>query len=226
MGPGPDQDTFVLRCEGPLTLANAAHNRERLRQAVDRNTSVVIDISETEDVDITFVQLAIAAQKSAAVSGKRIFIGADAANPSFAKLESAHVSSADLPPRVDPPVPAAAATVTSNAVDPSAISTLINELGASAVRQSLDVFFSEMSTRLDALGKLAAPSDAPAIRREAHLLKGSAATFGLVGLAADVAALERDAEIIAAVAYKATVARMAMTLQDSRAALQAVASAA
>ncbi|HEX2839739.1 Hpt domain-containing protein [Hyphomicrobium sp.] len=226
MGPA-HQDMFVLRCEGSLTLAGAAESRARVLQALDHNQAVLVDISEIDDLDVTFVQIALAAQKSVAAKGKQIFIGAPADSTAFQKLQSAQVSPADMPSRIDPPAPAAAAATEDNIkVDTAAIATLINEIGATAVRQSLDVFFSEMTARLASLEQLSADADVNVIRREAHLLKGSAATFGLTGLAADVAMLERDAGTLTADAYKATVARMAAALRSSQAILHAVANAA
>ncbi len=229
MAPAQDQDMFILRGEGSLTLAGAAECRARVLQALAHNKSVLVDISDVDDIDVTFVQIALAAQKSAATKGKQIFIGALANNAAFQKLQSAQVSPADMPVRIDPPAPsvATAAVADDNSqVDTAAITTLINEIGASAVRQSLEVFFSEMTARLSSLERLSVDADVNVIRREAHLLKGSAATFGLTGLAADVAMLERDAGTLTVDAYNATVARMAGALRSSQAILHDVANAA
>ena len=221
-------DPVVVRCDGALTLAAAAEHRERLLRALDDNHAVVVDVRGAEDVDMTFIQLLVAAQKSAAYHGKTVHVGAPEGSLSLAKLMSAAVSSKDFPQRMDVPAglviagaPEAEVALHDGDIDPAAITTLIAEIGAPAVSQSLHVFFSEMFGRLTTLRSLSPKTDASAVLREAHLLKGTAGTFGLRKLSGDIAEFERTAAGMSVAVYKAAVERMTQHLELAQSALEA-----
>jgi HPt (histidine-containing phosphotransfer) domain-containing protein/anti-anti-sigma regulatory factor len=204
------KDPYVLQYQGSLTLASAAHSRDCLLEALNANGDVVVDISRADDVDVTFVQVLVSALKSATAAGKTLSVGAANDDPNLAKLQGAAVSHLDFPARTD---------ITANAstdIDPSAIATLIAEIGAPAVSQSLEVFFDEMSKRIAALQSLSPKADASSVRREAHLLKGTAGTFGLRKLADEVADVERNAADLEPVAYTASVERIRQLLEAAR----------
>jgi HPt (histidine-containing phosphotransfer) domain-containing protein len=213
-----EQDTFVLPCDGSLTLANAAQWRERVLDALDRHPRVVVDVAGAEEIDTTFIQILVAAKKSAAMAGKRIGV-----YPASARLDSANIDTKDFPVRetVRPSigVPAAASA---DDVDRAAIDTLIGEIGADAVRQSLDVFFGEIAARLSTLTSYAGETHNAAVARETHLLKGTAGTFGLKRLAAEVSAFERQSADFGPAAYTAALNGMTDTLRRSQSAILAM----
>ena len=85
----------------------------------------------------------------------------------------------------------------------------------------LGVFFFEMSSRVRALKVLSPKTELPAVLREAHLLKGTAGTFGLRKLSDDVAAFEATAGTLDADAYLAAVERMSGILERAQVAIEA-----
>jgi HPt (histidine-containing phosphotransfer) domain-containing protein len=217
-----EQDTFVLPCDGSLTLANAEQWRERLLDALDRHPRVVVDVAGAEEIDTTFIQILVAAKKSAAIAGKRIGV-----YPASARLDSANIDTKDFPVRetVRPSIgvpAAAAASASADDVDRAAIDTLIGEIGADAVRQSLDVFFGEIAARLSTLTSYAGETHNAAVARETHLLKGTAGTFGLKRLAAEVSAFERQSADFGPAAYTAALNGMTETLRRSQSAILAM----
>ncbi|WP_439543228.1 STAS domain-containing protein [Hyphomicrobium sp.] len=225
MGPAI-QAPFVLNCEGSLTLANAAQTRRRLLDALDSNESVLVDISDAEDLDITFVQLLISARKSAESQHKDLRLGAPDHSEGSKIIARIGVAAADLPPHGDVPVanPAPAVRIDHadqiDDIDQVTVATLVNEIGPAAVSQSLGVFFVQMIARLDVLRGLSEATDLAEIRRETHLLKGTAGTFGLRGLVANVAEFDRTAGSLGADGYRVAVERMAETLRRAQVALQ------
>lgn len=58
---------LVLR--GPFTLRDAAGLRDRLLAAIRLNPHLVLDIGDSDDIDLGFVQLLLAAQLSARIAG-------------------------------------------------------------------------------------------------------------------------------------------------------------
>jgi anti-anti-sigma regulatory factor len=70
------QDQFVIRCEGHLTLAAAPKIREELLAAIATNDKVVADVSQATDADLTFIQILIAAKRTASARGKTFLISA------------------------------------------------------------------------------------------------------------------------------------------------------
>jgi HPt (histidine-containing phosphotransfer) domain-containing protein len=85
-------------------------------------------------------------------------------------------------------------------VDRSAIDEFIAQVGCDSTDEIVTVFFSETERRLGVLRGLPV-GDHDAIRQEAHTLKGSSGTFGLVRLSMLLRNLERGASGIASDDY-------------------------
>lgn len=225
----PTVAPFVLACEASATLSNATELRARLVEALDRSDSVLVDLSEVEDLDMTFVQLLVSARKSAERSGKGLSVGAS--ESSKEAIARASVRDIDLPLYAALPVarPAPQDEIVSDEIadhgiediDHAVVAKLANEIGEDALRQSLGVFFMQMASRLEVLRGLAEARNLTLIKRETHLLKGTAGTFGLSGLRSEVIAFEHAAATLDAAAYAATLDRMSNMLQRAQAALQA-----
>ncbi len=75
---------------------------------------------------------------------------------------------------------------------------LAAELGEEAMREALAAFVQETSTRLKALGEYSLDASRSVIAREAHTIKGTAATFGFNRLSELAKWLERHADLIIA----------------------------
>jgi anti-anti-sigma regulatory factor len=77
--PEDPEKLFVM--SGAYSLRNAAELRERLLNALDLNTPLMIDAGAAESVDLSTVQVLLAAQASAAGKGKELAILASAESP-------------------------------------------------------------------------------------------------------------------------------------------------
>lgn len=219
------QDPFLLRCEGSLTLASVATTRQQLLRAIERNQNVFIDTTDAGEIDITFVQLLVSARKSATALGKQVYLSAPNNSDSIAVLARANVMADDLPARKDAPAPVDASPAAISRiedVDPTALITLINEIGEVAVGQSLSVFFTQMAARIETLRGLSEDAKLAEIRRELHPLKGAAGTFGLKGISAEVVDLERKVGTLGAGSYGAALDRLTAALENARAILRSV----
>ena len=75
--------------------------------------------------------------------------------------------------------------------DPEQFRELANALGKKRADEALRLFISETSMRINRLKSASADANSIDIYREAHTVKGMAATFGLVSLAAFAADLEK-----------------------------------
>lgn len=64
---------------GPLTVRSIAPMHERLLAALRQYPAVTVDLSRAGEIDLSFIQLMLAARKSAAAAGKRLSLGAPAA---------------------------------------------------------------------------------------------------------------------------------------------------
>jgi ABC-type transporter Mla MlaB component len=87
---------------GPLTVRTVALIHERLLAALRQFPSVTVDLSRAGEIDLSFIQLLLAARKSAAASGKRLSL----ARPAEGALRDALVcagliASADDQPTAD-----------------------------------------------------------------------------------------------------------------------------
>lgn len=67
-------DETVIPCEGDLTIARAASLRETLLEALESARDVKLDCSAATNVDVTFLQLLVAAQRTAAARGVNLSI--------------------------------------------------------------------------------------------------------------------------------------------------------
>jgi len=83
-------------------------------------------------------------------------------------------------------------------LDHSAYQTLAEEIGGEMARQMFDIFIGETENRLKVLRQVSCAKDPGLIEREAHSLKGAAATFGFCQLSALARTLELGAANISA----------------------------
>src|ERR1700751_5534888 len=68
--------------------------------------------------------------------------------------------------------------------DPTSIQLLLEDLGESATREVLDLFFTDSAARLDQLREKGTSPDSRIAGRYARSLKNAATAFGFTGLAA------------------------------------------
>ncbi|EWY41634.1 hypothetical protein N825_24105 [Skermanella stibiiresistens SB22] len=74
-----EKKTILVRFAGSLTVPEAAHIRSSLLDAFRDGDSVEVDCSGATDVDLSFVQLLLAARRTAVKLGKSITLSAPAA---------------------------------------------------------------------------------------------------------------------------------------------------
>jgi|SRR5690348_9466080 len=77
----------ILRFDGSLTLAKAEAIRAALAAALDAGAPIAIDCGGATDVDVSFIQLVLAARRSAAQRGASFALATPAAGPLRAALE-------------------------------------------------------------------------------------------------------------------------------------------
>lgn len=87
---------FPLRLDGPLTVSRAEELQVLVLTALEAAEPVLIQLPEDERIDISFLQLLIAAQKTAAREGKILALADDAAAPLKAEIARCGI------PEVDP----------------------------------------------------------------------------------------------------------------------------
>jgi len=83
--------TFVVRLSGAQTIREAEGTLQALRDALAADSSVALDCEGVEEVDLAFLQLVIAASKSARTAGGKLSLTAPAAGPLLAALDSAGI---------------------------------------------------------------------------------------------------------------------------------------
>jgi HPt (histidine-containing phosphotransfer) domain-containing protein len=224
--------------EGLLTMAHAREAHARISSALASHASVVLDVSGPKEIDLTFLQILIAANKTARAAGRRLLINAPADGLLFEKLRSAGLPVAHAPQPKETrtgedakapvaPAPAAPTGVAAAAadrevadLDMAAFSSLLKEIGVPAVKASLETFFAEMQERIDALRSLSVTGNLRAILREAHSLRGTAGAFGLRKLGEDAAELERTGAELSDESYRVIVDRIGEAFVCGRAALE------
>ncbi|EPY00938.1 STAS domain-containing protein, partial [Magnetospirillum fulvum] len=59
-----DEDTVTIACSGELTLPRAEELRDSFLSALGQSRSVVIDVTEASEIDLSFIQLILAARTS------------------------------------------------------------------------------------------------------------------------------------------------------------------
>ena len=83
--------TFVVRLSGTQTIREAEGTLQALRDALAAESSVALDCEAVEEADLSFLQLVIAARKSARNTGKSLGLAAPATGPLRAALDSAGI---------------------------------------------------------------------------------------------------------------------------------------
>jgi HPt (histidine-containing phosphotransfer) domain-containing protein len=101
-------------------------------------------------------------------------------------------------------------------LDRSAFDDLVAEIGREDTLETFAIFFKEADNRVKRLRELSCEEDRKALEHEAHGLKGSAANFGLRQVSELAEKLERDARVIAAVDYEATMRSLEMSYIAAR----------
>jgi HPt (histidine-containing phosphotransfer) domain-containing protein/anti-anti-sigma regulatory factor len=227
-----EQGSLVLRFEDQLTVAHAQEAHARISSALANHASVIIDVSNPQDIDLTFLQILIAANKTAKANGRQLLINAPADGMLADKLKAAglpvehlaaHETAIASTEAVGLTVAGQASTEGETRLpdlDTSAFASLIKEIGAPAVSTSLDIFFAEMQDRISSLKTLSIKDELPAVLREAHSLRGTAGAFGLRRLGEDAAELERNAAKMDEHAYRGLIERIEAAFARGRAALQ------
>jgi hypothetical protein len=114
-----------------------------------------------------------------------------------AELAQAIASALDRPM---PPVTAAGPRAADAILDRAALERFADDLGRDLLPRMLERIGAEMVRRLTELRTCAGAGERAALQREAHALKGSAATIGLTRLAALAKSLERNAATLEATA--------------------------
>jgi len=104
-------------------------------------------------------------------------------------------------------------------IDRAHLDALGRGLTPQTLRSLLDACAEEVRLRLSALGEAGLTRDLPRLREEAHALRGSAANYGLVALAAAAAALEQSAVGGDAEAALAQVGRLRVMAEEALALL-------
>jgi signal transduction histidine kinase/DNA-binding response OmpR family regulator len=130
------------------------------------------------------------------------------------QVGSVETVSAEIAP---PLIPSEAPSIdTWSPVDRVAFDNLIQEIGEDSAYETLSIFVRETEAQLMLLRTLHSDTDRITIEREAHSLKGAAATFGLRELAQLARALEREAPQITVSDYYALLDRIDSTFSSAR----------
>jgi HPt (histidine-containing phosphotransfer) domain-containing protein len=128
--------------------------------------------------------------------------GAPTAAAAMPEIEAPPISPAQPASAGPPPVTSAVFSATNvgagscdgtSVFDRSAYETLAEEIGGETARQMFDIFIEETENRLKVLRQVSCAKDHGLIEREAHSLKGAAATFGFCQLSALARTLELGA---------------------------------
>ena len=69
----------TVKFDGALTVPNADALHARLVAALDRNEPVLLDLSGATDIDVAFLQLVVAAQKTASAKNIALSLRSDGA---------------------------------------------------------------------------------------------------------------------------------------------------
>lgn len=83
--------TFVVKLSGAQTIREAEGTLLALRDALAAEQSVTLDCEAVEEADLAFLQLILAARKSARQAGKSLALTAPAAGALLAALDSAGI---------------------------------------------------------------------------------------------------------------------------------------
>lgn len=88
----------VIGFSGAATIRQADDTAQRLIQALDQHDRIEVDCTAVTEADFSFIQLLIAARKSADASGKSLVLSAPATG---ALLEALTICGLDDSPRRD-----------------------------------------------------------------------------------------------------------------------------
>ena len=83
----PEQRPHRLRLDGALHLPRIEACRDRVMAALQANQAVEIDCRDATDIDLTFVQLLLAARRSAASQGRSLTLAGPAEGALLAALQ-------------------------------------------------------------------------------------------------------------------------------------------
>ncbi|MFJ9822566.1 response regulator [Streptomyces sp. NPDC101151] len=128
----------------------------------------------------------------------------------LARLTPRHHSTDDAPPPQHA-LPETAMATPAQVINPDAVQSLVDSLGAEAVVVLLDAFLSDSPHLIDAIRHGLQETDAPAVRRAAHTLKSNGTAFGLQQLAS----LCEQLEALAAADHLAQAAPLAQDVVAS-----------
>lgn len=67
-------DFFAIAWHGSAGIEQAHSLKDELMQAFEQNSKILLDISQIDDIDITGIQLIIAAHKEAEKLGRQFFV--------------------------------------------------------------------------------------------------------------------------------------------------------
>jgi anti-anti-sigma regulatory factor len=81
----------TLPLAGAQTIREAENTAQSLRDALTGNDAIILDCGAIEEADLTFLQLVIAARKSARRDGKNLALAATARGPLLAALDKAGI---------------------------------------------------------------------------------------------------------------------------------------
>ncbi len=82
---------FIVKFSGPQTIRESEDAAQVLRRALNDHSSLVLDCEEVEEADLTFLQLLIAARRSARRGGKDLVLTTTARGPLLAALDRAGI---------------------------------------------------------------------------------------------------------------------------------------
>ncbi|SEH30874.1 STAS domain-containing protein [Magnetospirillum fulvum] len=90
------EDAVTVACSGELCLPRAEEIRDTLLAALDQAQPVVIDLSQATEIDLSTVQLILAARLSAERRGLSLWLTSPADGPLAATLLAAGLTGSPL----------------------------------------------------------------------------------------------------------------------------------
>lgn len=86
-----------LQLRGPLVISGANETRILIAEALEQASSVRLDVSETTDIDISFLQTLIAAHKTAKLEQKMLTVTASGSERLAAEIARCGLPTSVLP---------------------------------------------------------------------------------------------------------------------------------
>jgi ABC-type transporter Mla MlaB component len=80
-------NTVTLPLDGPATIRTIGAVRTALQEALARHHHIQLDVAAADPVDLSFVQLLLAARRSAREAGKQLTLAAPAGGALLCALE-------------------------------------------------------------------------------------------------------------------------------------------